>query len=107
MAAIQMQEKEFHELRREGKTVLADYWAPWCSYCRRIAPAYDQIAQQYSSRLTPVKINIDENPALANQEKIEVIPTLVLYRDGKAVASLVAPDSLAAIDAFRQENLEK
>ena len=107
MSAMSMNEKQFQEMMKEGNTFLVDFWAPWCGYCRRIGPAYDKIAEQYSDRIPIVKVNIDEESALANAQKIEVIPTLILYRDGKAMESVVAPDSKAAIDAFLQENLNR
>jgi thioredoxin len=88
-----------------GKAILVDFWAPWCSYCRRIGPAYDKVAAQYAENLDVVKVNIDDEPELANLEHIEVIPTLVLYKGGKALGSIVAPESKAAIDGFIQENL--
>ena len=94
-------------LARSEKPVLVDFWAPWCTYCRRIGPAFDKIAQQYADSLIVGKVNIDEEPALAQQEQIEVIPTLVLYRDGQAVASIVAPESKAMIDQFLEESAEK
>ena len=94
-------------LARSEKPVLVDFWAPWCTYCRRIAPAFDKIAQQYADSLSVGKVNIDEEPALAQQEQIEVIPTLVLYRGGQAVASIVAPESKAMIDQFLEESAEK
>ena len=94
-------------LAQSEKPVLVDFWAPWCTYCRRIGPAYDKIAQQYADTLVVGKINIDEEAALSQQEQIEVIPTLVLYRDGQAVASIVAPESKAMIDQFLEESLKK
>ncbi len=106
MAAMQMNQQQFQTMMQAGKTFLVDFWAPWCSYCRRISAAYDQLAEQNEGKLTVAKINIDDVPQLAAAEKIEVIPTLVLYRDGKAVASVVAPDSKAAIDRFLQNALE-
>ena len=94
-------------LAQSDKPVLVDFWAPWCTYCRRIGPAFDKIAQQYADSLIVGKVNIDEEPALAQQEQIEVIPTLVLYRGGQAVASIVAPESKAMIDQFLEESAEK
>lgn len=105
MAAVNYNIENFRNAVQEGKTVLIDYWAPWCSYCRRIGPAYEKIAQQYEGQLVVAKVNIDEEPQLAQQERIEVIPTLVLYQGGKAIGSVVAPESKAAIDSFLQENL--
>lgn len=94
-------------LAQSDKPVLVDFWAPWCTYCRRIGPAFDKIAQQYADSLIVGKVNIDEEPALAQQEQIEVIPTLVLYRDGQAAASIVAPESKAMIEQFLEESAEK
>ena len=105
MAAVDIKKEQFEELMAAGKTVLVDYWAPWCGYCRRIGPAYDKIAAEYRDSLEVVKINIDEEPQLALAEQIEVIPTLVLYRDGKAVDSIVAPESKALIDELILKNL--
>ena len=105
MAALNIDQKRFEELAAGDKPVLVDYWAPWCGYCRRIGPAYDKAAEQFAEQVELVKVNIDEEPRLAAAEQIEVIPTLVLYRQGRAVASVVAPESKAAIDAFVRENL--
>lgn len=107
MAAKQYTSAQFQKAMGEGKTILVDFWAPWCSYCRRIGPAYDKIAQQFGEELEIVQINIDEEPELAQREQIEVIPTLVLYRAGQAIGSVVAPESKAAIETFIQETLGK
>ncbi len=103
MAAISINEKQFHDMIREGKPLLVDFWAPWCTYCRRIASAYDMVASQNQDKLTVAKVNIDEAPNLAREETIDVIPTLVFYRDGKRLGSIVAPDSKAKIDAFLRD----
>lgn len=105
MAALNLNEQQLKQYMNEGKAVLVDYWAPWCGYCRRIAPMYDKVAQQYEGRLLVAKINIDEEPALARGEGIEVIPTLVLYQGGEALGSLVAPDSKGKIEELISETL--
>ena len=107
MSAINMNKAQFEQSMHEEKPVLVDYWAPWCVYCRRIAPAYEKIAEEYGDQLVIGKVNIDEESQLAEAEKIEVIPTLVLYRGGKAVDSIVAPDSKAAIERFIQTAMER
>lgn len=107
MAAIHLNKKQFEQYIQEDKLLLVDYWAPWCTYCRRIAPAYEKVAEQYGERIVVAKVNIDEEPQLAQQERIEVIPTLVLYKDAKAIGSIVAPESKARIDAFIEQALEK
>ena len=107
MAAMNINKEKYQELLQADKPLLVDFWAPWCSYCRRIGPAYDRIAQQFENEVNVVKINIDEEPALAEAEHIEVIPTLVLYKDGQAIGSIVAPESKAMIEAFIQESLSK
>ncbi len=106
MAAREVNKEEFEKLLTAQKAVLVDYWAPWCSYCRRLAPAYERIAEDHGE-LEVVKINIDDEPGLAQAQNIDVIPTLILYRDGKALGSVVAPDSVAAMERFIEETLSK
>lgn len=107
MAAVNMNHEQFQNMMEEGNVVLVDFWAPWCSYCRRINPAYEKIAAQYGADITVAKVNIDEEPRLAEKEMIEVIPTLVMYRNGEAIGSIVAPESKAVIDAFIRDSLAK
>jgi len=100
MKAENINKDRFQELLSGDKPVLVDFWAPWCGYCRRIGPAYDKIAEQFAGDIEVVKINIDEEGAIAAAEQIEVIPTLVFYKGGKAVDSIVAPESKAMIEQF-------
>ena len=107
MAAIDLSREQFENYLAGDKPVLVDYWAPWCGYCRRIAPAFEAVAAQYGNDLVAAKINIDAEPQLSDAEGIDIIPTLVLYKGGKAVGSVVNPASRGAIAAFVAEALAK
>ena len=100
--------KELFEkhINDKNKPVLVDFWAPWCVYCRRIAPALNILADQYKDVLVIGKVNIDDEQELALQEQIEVIPTLIIYQGGKILASIVAPESKAQLEAFIKQALK-
>ena len=79
----------FEAEARAAVAILVDLWAPWCGPCRFVAPVLDELAREYAGRLKVVKVNVDENPRLAQALDARSIPTMVVLRDGRAVDRIV------------------
>lgn len=78
-----------NEVLDSAEPVLVDFWATWCAPCRAIAPALEELATQYKGQVKIAKVDVDENQAIAQQFGIRSIPTLILFKGGKAVETLV------------------
>lgn len=68
---------------------LVDFWAPWCGPCRVLSPIIEEIARDFSGRVKVVKLNTDDNPEIATKLRIQSIPTVLLFKDGKIVDQTV------------------
>jgi thioredoxin 1 len=69
--------------------VLVDFWAQWCPPCHMLSPVLDEIAAELAGRLRVVKVDVDENPGVAQQYRVLAMPTLTVFRDGDVVSSVV------------------
>lgn len=87
-----------------GKPVLVDFWAEWCGPCRLVSPILDEISAEHGEKLTIVKVNVDEEPQLAQQYGITSIPALQVFQNGEVVKSIVGakpkPQLLADLSDF-------
>lgn len=85
--------------------VLVDYWAAWCGPCKMIAPILEEAATDYAGRVSIAKLNVDDNPDTPAKFGVRGIPTLMLFKDGKAVATKVGALSKPQLAAFLEEHL--
>jgi thioredoxin 1 len=96
---ITLTEANFDEqVLQSDVPVVVDYWAPWCGPCRMLGPVIEQLADERSGSIKVGKVNVDEEPSLADRAGVRGIPYVVLYRDGKPVAQAVGAQPKAKLE---------
>ena len=85
------------EVLQSDKPVLLDFWASWCGPCKMVGPIVEQVAEEAAGLAKVGKINVDEEPELAQQFRVMSIPTLVVMKEGKVVQSTVGVQSKQAL----------
>ena len=85
------------EVLNSDKPVLVDFWAEWCGPCRMVAPVLDEIAAAHTEEIIVAKVNIDENPKVAQEYQILAIPNMSVFKGGEMVKSIVGAKPKSAL----------
>ncbi len=92
--------------RSHSTPVLVDFWAPWCGPCRMLSPVIEKLADRAGESWSLVKINTDQNPDVAAEYHIRAIPTVILFRDGKAVDQFSGFKTEGQLQNWLEEHLQ-
>ena len=88
------------DVLQSDRPVLLDFWAEWCGPCKAIAPLLEEIAGEYAGKVTVAKMNVDENPKTPMRFNVRSIPTLILFKNGKAEGQKIGAGRKAEFAAF-------
>jgi thioredoxin 1 len=98
MATAVTEQNFEQEVLQSDQPVIVDFWAEWCGPCHAVAPVLDRIAEERSGELKVVKLNIDEQPGLAQRYGIASIPTMVLFKNGEPAAAAIGAQPKGALE---------
>jgi thioredoxin 1 len=94
---IILTDQNFNEMVSKHDLLIVDFWAPWCGPCRMVSPVITELSQELAGRAVFGKLNVDENPMIASTFGIQSIPTIAIFKNGKAVDGIVGAASKSHI----------
>jgi thioredoxin 1 len=102
----QVTDQDFEKtVLQAGKPAFVDFWAPWCGPCRIIGPIVEELAPAFQDRAVITKMNVDDNPEVAQKYGVTSIPTLMMFKDGKLVDRMVGAMPKGELQKFIERNL--
>jgi thioredoxin 1 len=96
---IILNDSNFHSEVAKHRLIVVDFWAPWCGPCRMVGPLVEELAAEYAGKVTFGKLNVDENAMVPSSFGVRGIPTLIVFKDGNAVDTLVGACSKSHIES--------
>lgn len=102
----QINDSEFEQTVLKSETpVFVDFWAPWCGPCRIVGPIIEELAPSYDGKLVVTKMNVDDNPAVAQKLGITSIPTMMIFKGGQVADRAIGAMPKSELQKFIERNL--
>lgn len=103
---LQVGDKDFETTVLKSATpVFVDFWAPWCGPCRIVGPVIEELAPNYEGKMVVAKLNVDDNPMVAEKYGVTSIPTMMIFKNGQVVDRIIGAMPRTELQKFMERNL--